>query len=254
MSTLEKFGILVILILVVIIGVVAVWGVGGEELNPFDAAAPADGTTVADAGTATDPALGAMPDWPGSAAGTPTPAAPAGGAVAPPALGSVVSPPAAPAAPAADRPGVVRYRIKKGDTLAGIAKASLGDANRWKEIEAANPGLNPRRLKEGSEIVIPSGSTVAAAPPATQFPRPNTLLDPGHGPTVPEKASPSPAPAPAPAGSFREVEVRSGDTLYEISRRELGNPDLYFKIIQANPGIDPKRIKPGQKVRIPVDG
>ena len=79
--------------------------------------------------------------------------------------------------------------------------------------------------------------------------------NPADGPTVPEAPVATPVPPPADSGkSYREVEVRSGDTLYEIARRELGNPDLYFKIIQANPGIDPKRIKPGQKVRVPVDG
>ncbi|HEU4395924.1 MAG TPA: LysM peptidoglycan-binding domain-containing protein [Planctomycetota bacterium] len=260
MSTLEKFGILVILILVVIIGVVAVWGVGGEEVNPFDAARTGDGATVAEKpADGVDPAAPGAVDWPGAA----VPAADAGtrGApVPPPALGASISPAAPPAGPAAPAvPGGARYRIKQGDTGASIAKAMLGDANRWKEIEAANPGLNARRLKIGAEIVIPNGSAVANSRPAAPrvtpgTPAPNTFLNPNDGPTAPERPVAAPTASPDPAKSYREIEVRSGDTLYEIARRELGNPDLYFKIIQANPGIDPKRIKPGQKVRIPVDG
>ena len=260
MSTLEKFGILVILILVVIIGVVAVWGVGGEEVNPFNTAPSGDGATVAEQpADGLDPAAAGAVDWPGAAgpaadAGTP------GAPVPPPALGSSISPAspsAAPAAPVAS--GGARYRIKQGDTGASIAKAMLGDANRWKEIEAANPGLNARRLKIGHEIVIPNGSAVANSRPAAPRTTPNTLapktlVNTDDGPTAPERPLAGPSASPDPAKSYREIEVRSGDTLYEIARRELGNPDLYFKIIQANPGIDPKRIKPGQKVRIPVDG
>ena len=260
MSTLEKFGILVILILVVIIGVVAVWGVGGEEVNPFDTAPSGDGTTVAEKpADGLEPAAPGAVDWPGAAA----PAADAGtpGApVPPPALGSSIAPAAPSAAPAAPAvSGGAKYRIKKGDTGASIAKAMLGDANRWKEIEAVNPGLNARRLKIDQEIVIPNGTAVATSRPAAPrvpagTPAPKTLVNTDDGPTGPERPVAAPTASPDPAKSYREIEVRSGDTLYEIARRELGNPDLYFKIIQANPGIDPKRIKPGQKVRIPVDG
>lgn len=63
MSTLEKFGILVILILVVVIGVVAVWGVGGEEsANPFDPAGGGDAVANAP-GEAAGPS-GELPPWP----------------------------------------------------------------------------------------------------------------------------------------------------------------------------------------------
>ncbi|MCI0585473.1 MAG: LysM peptidoglycan-binding domain-containing protein, partial [Planctomycetes bacterium] len=71
---------------------------------------------------------------------------------------------------------------------------------------------------------------------------------PDDGATGPE------AVARAPAPSYREVEVRSGDTVIDISRRELGDPNLYHRILKANPGLDPKRLRVGQKVRIPLDG
>jgi sulfite exporter TauE/SafE/copper chaperone CopZ/phage tail protein X len=48
-----------------------------------------------------------------------------------------------------------RYRIVAGDTLRAIARKRYGDASRWKTILNANPGLDPKRLRPGMEIVTP---------------------------------------------------------------------------------------------------
>jgi nucleoid-associated protein YgaU len=256
MSTLEKFGILVILILVVIIGVVAVWGVGGNEgPNPFtegdpsgtvasgDPAAPGDGTTAA---------TGEQP-WPGDGSVPPA----SGDPVAPPALGSGVTPPASVQEMAKAPPaGASTYRVQKGDTLAKISQATLGDANRWQDIVAANPGLNPKRLKIDMVLQIPTrgGTSVAGAPtkaPKKDAPGPNSFApNPEGGP------SPDPAakvPAPATDSGIREVEVRSGDTYYKLALQYLGNSDFHYKIAQANPGIDPRKLRPGMKIKIPAN-
>lgn len=47
------------------------------------------------------------------------------------------------------------YTIKKGDTLFSIAKANYGSGKEWQKIAAANPGLEPSKLKVGQQIVIP---------------------------------------------------------------------------------------------------
>jgi sulfite exporter TauE/SafE/copper chaperone CopZ/phage tail protein X len=47
------------------------------------------------------------------------------------------------------------YRVVAGDTLRGVAKKTYGDASKWKAIVAANPGLNARRLRPGTTIVLP---------------------------------------------------------------------------------------------------
>jgi nucleoid-associated protein YgaU len=55
------------------------------------------------------------------------------------------------------------YLVKKGDTLKSIAEHHLGSRERWKEIAAANPKLDPNRLAAGTTIHLPhakSGSHV----------------------------------------------------------------------------------------------
>src|SRR5688572_12892277 len=126
MSTLEKFGILVILILVVIIGVVAVWGVGGKEDNPFASGEVATAEDPAAVPPGTD-----LKDWPPA---TPAPADTATGPVPPPALGAAPAPSAPPPAPAAP----TTYKVQAGDTGAKNAQKTPGDANPWPEIARIN--------------------------------------------------------------------------------------------------------------------
>jgi len=51
---------------------------------------------------------------------------------------------------------VKKYKIQPNDTLSGIAEKTLGSAARWKEIAALNPGLDPKNLKIGFEIIVPA--------------------------------------------------------------------------------------------------
>jgi LysM repeat protein len=47
------------------------------------------------------------------------------------------------------------YTIKASDTLYGIARGQLGNGQRWQEIVAMNPGLDPTRLAVGQTIRLP---------------------------------------------------------------------------------------------------
>lgn len=47
------------------------------------------------------------------------------------------------------------YTIKKGDRYWTIAKEVYGDPMRAKDIEAANPDVDPKKLQIGDEIVLP---------------------------------------------------------------------------------------------------
>ncbi|MEJ5310354.1 MAG: LysM peptidoglycan-binding domain-containing protein [Anaerolineae bacterium] len=49
------------------------------------------------------------------------------------------------------------YVVAAGDTLSAIAKKFYGDADRWKEILAANKDAikDPNAIRVGQELVIP---------------------------------------------------------------------------------------------------
>jgi nucleoid-associated protein YgaU len=95
---------------------------------------------------------------PAATGDTVKPLAAPGGEAAPPApvtnLTSLVPPePTRPATPAAAPGGT--YTIKKGDTFIKIAREVYGDPGRMKDIAAANPGVNPNKLRIGQTIVLP---------------------------------------------------------------------------------------------------
>lgn len=74
-------------------------------------------------------------------------------------------------APVAETPKVAKsgtsYSVRSGDSLSRIAASQLGDANRYAEILALNPGLDPQRLSVGQSLRLPAGAktTVAAVTP-----------------------------------------------------------------------------------------
>lgn len=57
-----------------------------------------------------------------------------------------------PASPAPSRD--TTYTIKAGDSLRSIAAKLYHDAHRWRDIAAANPALDPRRLRPGQVIKL----------------------------------------------------------------------------------------------------
>ncbi len=65
------------------------------------------------------------------------------------------------------------------------------------------------------------------------------------------KTIPQPTPAKA---SMKTYTVKSGDTLSEIAKRELGSSNKYMEIFDANRDqlSDPDKIKPGQVLKIPA--
>lgn len=79
------------------------------------------------------------------------------------------------------------YTVQAGDTLMGIARKTLGDGNRWREIQTLNQEIlpDPNQLKVGMVLKLPTGANAPA--PAKPAPAP---------------AKPAPKPAEEVKGLF----------------------------------------------------
>jgi len=124
-----------------------------------------------------------------------------------------------PPAPAVTAPAESEYVVVKGDSLWKIAKKN---GVKVKDIEAANPGVDPARLKVGQKLVIPAASNTAES--ATGM-----------------TGSPS-------TGGGQEIYiVKSGDTLSKIAKRY----GTTVKAIESENNLATTRIKVGEKLKIP---
>lgn len=106
--------------------------------------------------------------------------------------------------------GSASYIIMPGDTISAIAKR-LGTTTA--NIMLVNPGLNPSTLRIGQQICVPRIQTQTSACPIGTSP----------------------------------YEIKSEDTLSAIAKRFNTTTEA---IVNANPGIDPGKLKIGQKICI----
>ena len=59
------------------------------------------------------------------------------------------------------------YEVVSGDTISGIAKKLLGNADLWKEIVKLNPNIkNPDLIQPGMSLTIPAIRTDAVLKPS----------------------------------------------------------------------------------------
>jgi phage tail protein X len=68
------------------------------------------------------------------------------------------------------------HRVRRGETLAKIARKYYGRTKAWTRIKRANRGLNEHNLKIGQRIFIPTASGTAV--PLTPTPAPEPVLPP----------------------------------------------------------------------------
>lgn len=140
------------------------------------------------------------------------------------------------------------YVVKSGDSLALIARRQLGAESRWTEIAAANPGLDPKRLSPGMKLVMPSG----AAPAATNAPSTSsTTKVASASKSTPKVTKPAADTKVAAAKNSSTYTVKKGDVLRSIAREKLGDEARWKEIVALNPGLDPKKLAVGQKIKLP---
>jgi nucleoid-associated protein YgaU len=157
-----------------------------------------------------------------------------------------VTPPVAPAANTGE------YVVQKGDSLALIARRTLGKESRWTEIAALNPGLTPKNLRVGAKLALPTDATASAAPSAapTTAPKPKSKAsEPAPKPKSELAAAPEKKVAAGPS-----CKVQKGDTFKAIARRELGSDERWKEIAELNPGVSSSKLAVGQTLRLPERG
>ncbi|HEX3857525.1 MAG TPA: LysM peptidoglycan-binding domain-containing protein [Verrucomicrobiae bacterium] len=110
------------------------------------------------------------------------------------------------------------YIIVKGDTLGKIAKDHHVTL---RELEAANPNLQPTKLKVGDKLTIPAGTGGATATETT-----STTSSEGE----------------------EVYTVKSGDTLTKIAKTH----GTTIKAIESENNLSTTKIKVGQKLKIPA--
>ncbi len=122
-------------------------------------------------------------------------------------------PVAPPPPPVVENPGT-EYVVVAHDTLGKISKKN---GVTLKALEAANPGVNPNKLKVGQKLTIPPGGSAPAASETGM------------------------------AGGETYV-VKSGDNLTKIARAHGTTP----KAIKAENNLTTDHIKVGQRLKIPA--
>lgn len=136
------------------------------------------------------------------------------------------------------------FIIQNGDHTRDIVAAvrRLGVSMTAKDLFAANPELKPAEYMAGREILIPSPQQASTETETNFLNQPPQVMD---GPS----ASAIPADEWPAATSVELYSVQTGDTTARIARR-FGIP--IQALLEANPGLDPRRLKVGQQITIPA--
>ncbi|MBI1382812.1 MAG: LysM peptidoglycan-binding domain-containing protein [Planctomycetaceae bacterium] len=127
------------------------------------------------------------------------------------------------------------YTVQRGDTLSEISQRILGTSKRIDDIVALNPGLNPNNVPAGRVLRMPAPQSTAAPTAAVARNAP--------------AASPSSGTATQTPGTY---VVQSGDSLFRIAAKHLGDGKRHGEIAALNPKLDPNRLQPGQRLVMPA--
>jgi membrane-bound lytic murein transglycosylase D len=137
---------------------------------------------------------------------------------------------AKPAPKAQPKPAAKRYAVKRGDTLASIARAH---GTTPQALQTANGVKNPRSLRPGQKLTIPGTATAAASAAARDREETQvaSALPPYSGPPL------------------AVYTVRPGDTLYSIASRHGLRVDDIVRVNQ----LRSHKLSVGQRLRLPPD-
>lgn len=122
---------------------------------------------------------------------------------------------------------VILVTVKQGDTLSGLARTHLGEADRWPEIHALNAGriTDPDLILPGWVLKVPLALDVAMDAPAS-------------APAPVPAPSPIPTPAPIPTSAPVEVPVEIEDVPAASATEETGATPT-AQTLAPDPGAGP---------------
>ncbi len=126
------------------------------------------------------------------------------------------------------------YKVTAGDTFDSIAREKLGSASLRTEIARLNPKVEPSRMKQGIELQLPTAAELAALKKGK---------DDGK---VADASS-----AKKPAAGDGTYTIEKGDTFASIARKKLGSAKRVNELLDANPNLDPLRLREGTTIRLP---
>lgn len=152
------------------------------------------------------------------------------------------------------------YTIASGDNPWKISVKVFGDGKYAQKIVDANSGLNPAKLRIGQKISIPA---IPNATPRMTLENAIATSIPGHmaplgGQGMPQDFNTGTDPMAhigvAPQATTQTHIVVAGDTLGKMAAKYMGSsgPKSVKKLQDANPGLNAKRLKIGQEIRIPA--
>jgi 5'-nucleotidase/UDP-sugar diphosphatase len=100
----------------------------------------------------------------------------------------------------------------------------------------------------GSKPVSDASTMDLTAPPPQS---PTAYAPPVDSPTPDVTATPSTPAMSAMTSSGNTYEIKPGDTLWKIAATHYGDGRKWKQIADANPGLEPSKLKIGQTITLP---
>ena len=126
--------------------------------------------------------------------------------------------------------GYYRHIVRwPGESLSLIASWYTGSSKNWRQLAKTNSRLNPKQIKSGNVVMIP------------------TFLMQNRVP-LPQKEA-----AKYTSHYFTYTVKRDNEKLADIARRYTGSSANHKHLAKANPDLDPNHLVKGNQVYIPKD-
>ena len=144
-----------------------------------------------------------------------------------------------PSIPATQPAGSARtHVVQQYETLSTIAAAAYGNSNFYPYIQRANPNIDPRKLKPGMTLNLPSIAEVKGASSAA----------------APDSNAPATGASTAAVDSKTQYVVQPKDSLQKIAMKLYGNASKWESIYALNKdaiGGDPAHLKVHSVLKLP---